>query len=488
MRHKWAIVSAAAIVGAAALVVAPLAANAPAQAGLPIYSVRGASKGIEIQFALRPNIFDPLLQVAAGYAATNVNSSGGGSGDALGSSVYPGSLVIGARGCDGMPGTAQASFPANKRCGTKHAHDDNAFIPLQNEDQFGIVTAHQTADAVLGVSRSTAKVEHLFFNPSKDVSISVAGLSVVSESRLGSAGVQQATTSTVTGIKIAVPSFVLDISTFVSRAVSTSDGDEGVAEGTLTFGDVFATVNGEKHRAYIDNKGVHIGKASVPNPTPLTVPDDAGGDISFSDAPQLGRAGVSIRLANPTRIEDGSRAESSVGGLVIAFETGRPPYPPVPPPPVQIPQIENHCFTSDNPIPLPSPFPSTNPLAGFCIGQGVLPIPPGNAAMSFAIGGADALAVASHGFQFNPGGGINVPKLPSGPTGGFPGGLPGGTGSTTGGSQPGSTVTPGTGGTAQQPVQLLGRVARMPSGALVGSGLFFIVLALGLAWAPSLRP
>lgn len=493
MRRRWVFATAAATLGAAALVVAPLASRAPAGEPLPTYIAHGIAKGVDVSFALRPNIFDPLLEFAAGYSDTKIESSGGGGSNALASALYPGSLVIGARGCAGMPGTTQAAYPPDttkdpaKRCGTRQPQQAETVLPCWKELQqladgckaivenpsspLKMGAGDLKTQAALGASHSSATIQRVTFAPSAEVRISVSSITTTSDSVLTAAGIQQATVSRSSGISIVVPGLAIDIGSLVSRAVSTSDGDVASAVATLTFGDVTVTIGGAKHRAFIDNKGVHVGELS--SPAPSQVPEDIG-TLSQSVAAKLDQAGVEVRAGSPVQLEDGGRAESSIGGLVIALNTARPPGVPVPPLPVAIPTVPNHCFGNEAP-----------PIKGFCLGQGVLPIPPGDSATGLSIGGADALAIGAHGFTFNP---VlpTLPPLDGDFGGGFTGG--GGGGGVIGGVQPTSSPAPGFTQPPVQQARLLGLVAKLPSSALVIAGLLFMVLAIGLAWAPSLRP
>lgn len=497
MRRRWGPVVAAATLGATALVLAPFAASrAPAGEPLPIYQAMGAAKGIDVQFALRPNIFDPLMQFAAGYAETRMESSGGGATSTIASSLYPGSLILGARGCAGMPGTSQAAYPPSrpkdpsKTCGTRTPKQETTLIPIP-AGPLSVEVAHMKAQADLAAGRSEATLGRISFAPSHDVTISIASVSVAGTSVLTPDGIEQTAISTAAGISIALPGVRIDIQEMISRASTSSDGDDATPAATLTFGDVTATMDGQSHRAFIDSAGIHIGELGGPTPPAnVPVPDDIRQPLSQRIQYALGSAGLDIRLGGPVEIRDGARAESSVGGLVISFASGRPPYPPLPPPPTPIPRlIPNHCFGKESPPPvpiLPTQSPSPSPIDGFCVGPGVLPIPPGDAAMSLSIGGADALAIASHGFVFDPGGGGFIPPPSTGVgDGGFTGTEP-----VAGGLQPSAAPQPGGGEVtvpAEQP-RTVGLVANLPSAALMGSGLFLIVLALGLAWAPSLRP
>jgi hypothetical protein len=491
MKNRVAFAAAAATLGAAALVVAPFATHSasPATASaprLPIYAVHGTAKGIDFEFALRPNLFDPIMQFAGAYASTKIDSSGDGSANALASEVYPGSLITGFRGCQGLPGTVQAAYPTQRKCSTASPSQSGRIIPFPPIGPLSIQDGEMRADAVLAHSRGVVTMANLSFTPSETVAVTIASLSVVSDSLGTVRGLEQTTSVVVKGIKIAADQLSIDLESLVSRATSTSDGATGVAHATLTLGDVTVTIQGVKHRAVIDNTGIHLKDLHGPGTPPQApLPDEVRQPLSAELPSALGQAKIDLRLAMPVELESGARAESSIGGLVVSFESGRPPYPRLPPPPTPLPQVPNICPTGGPPPVLPSPFPSDNPFEGVCFGPGLLPIPPGNIATSISIGGADALALAAQGFTFRPptGGG-------SFPTGGF-GGFPGTPGRFVGGGVgTAPTFAPAAPAAPVQPPQqqLLGLAARLPSAALVGSGLFFLVLALGLAWAPSLRP
>jgi hypothetical protein len=189
----------------------------------------------------------------------------------------------------------------------------------------------------------------------------------------------------------------------------------------------------------------------------------------------LTNSGVTIRTAKPIRAADGGQSEASIGGLLISI-TGQ--IPNLPPFPDVVNQVIGPVLTR---FPVICP-----PVPGLpvCLTPQAIP-GPGNAGITtISIGNVDAVAAAS-ALEVTP------PYL-GGTTGGTTGGatvstfIPGTTGGpfTTTGS-PG-TSTPGTTGSAR-PVQLFGLAARMPSGALTGFGLGFLVVAVALAMGPSLR-
>ena len=138
MRKRVA--QAAAALGVACLLLAPAATSArAADTALPIYQATGISQGIITTFALKPSIFDPLIETGVGYTKTTITSEGGGLSHALAAQAYPGSLVVGFTGCggSGIPapfgpaiamGWAQANYPAGGGCQTS-AHGTLLSLP-----------------------------------------------------------------------------------------------------------------------------------------------------------------------------------------------------------------------------------------------------------------------------------------------------------------------------------------------------------------------
>src|SRR5207249_1723721 len=134
---------AAAALGVACLLLAPAATSArAADTTLPIYQATGISQGIITTFALKPSIFDPLLEAGVEYTKTTIASEGGGLAHSLAAQVYPGSLILGFTGCGGSAipppfgstltsGWVQANFPAGGGCQTS-AHRTLLSLPGAN--------------------------------------------------------------------------------------------------------------------------------------------------------------------------------------------------------------------------------------------------------------------------------------------------------------------------------------------------------------------
>jgi hypothetical protein len=256
----------------------------------------------------------------------------------------------------------------------------------------------------------------------------------------------------------------------------------------------------------IDASGVHLADLNGPTPPAgVTLPADIRQPLSQQMQEALAQSMLIIRAGTPSEIANGASAESSIGGLLISFESGRPPAVPI-----SVPVSQPTPWPTPSPVALPSPLPTLDlapqgwpvpqfqPICpgavdlggheivgqtGLCVGQGIVPVPPGDVLASLSLGGVDASAAASN---FFPGGcftcgtttgtttgfGTTGASLPGGTTGGF----------TTGGTT-GSSGTTGTFG----PRPVYGLVARLPSAALAGAGAGFLILAVGLSAGPSLR-
>ena len=137
MRTKWA--RAAAAAGAAGLLALPLARGAGAEtSAVNVYESRGTGRGIGMQFAVTPSIFDPLLDVALLHGTTGISSQGAGQAQAIASLLFPGMLAVGGAGCAGVPGGlwVQAFSPAPDGCSNRQEATINpdqrsTFFPKQ---------------------------------------------------------------------------------------------------------------------------------------------------------------------------------------------------------------------------------------------------------------------------------------------------------------------------------------------------------------------
>lgn len=515
MRKRRILAAAAAGFGSAALLVLPFAGRAPADTSapqtLPIYALHGIGSGVELTLAPKPEVLDPLVDVALMHVETAANAGGGGSATGFAGDVYPGAVVMGGAGCQPAFthfGIAQSSYPPTS-CSVKQEVGESApmTIPPNGTGPFVLDAGHAKTESHEAHTHATVTMNKLTLAPASGLSILVDHMTIVGDSLATATTATQTVSVSTNGVHITTPALSLDITSMVSKAVSISDGTTGTTDTSFTIGDAIVTIAGQPHRVTIDNTGVHLADLNAPVPpvNGVPLPSDVRQPLSQQLEEALAQSDLIIRGGTSSEITNGPSAESSIGGLLISFESGRPPAVPIPAPiaqPVPWPGL--------SPIPLPSPLPTIDPSpqgwpvpqfqpicpgdidlhgqtvigkTGLCVGQGLVPVPPGDVLASVALGGADASATAA---------GSLFPGACStcGTTGGLFGG--GTTGSALGGGTTGAFSTGGTTGSATGTIgntgRLFGLVARLPSAALAGAGAALLVLAVGLAAGPSLRP
>jgi hypothetical protein len=278
----------------------------------------------------------------------------------------------------------------------------------------------------------------------------------------------------VHGISIAPsPMLTIKIGTLVTEATATSDGEEGGGTSSLTLSDVRVLSGGATFGATIDQDGVHV-TGPVPGQVPSSL--DQSLTLGVSGAlSDLTNSGVTIRTAKAVRIVDGAQSEMSIGGLLIIINGQIPDvtYPAVFGQVLGIltDQFPVICFPPQTGLPV-------------CLTSQAIPGPGTGGVTTISLGSVDAVAAAS-GSILSEGSGAGGTTM--GATTGVV--APGTTGAPFPTTTGGGTTTGGTTGTTGvvRPGQLLGRVARMPSGVLTGVGLGFLVVAVALAFGPSLR-
>jgi len=504
MRVRRVFAGAAAGLGAAALVVLPFAGRAPADTApqtLPIYALNGVGSGVEVQLAPKPEVLDPLVDVGLMHVATSANAAGGGASNGLAADIFPGAVVIGGAGCSNqkylqMFGIQQSAYPSS---GCKYVTRSGETAPMQfppgGTGPVVLDAGHVKTTSDAAHSHATAVLNHFTLAPSTSLSIVVDHMTVTSDSLANATTATQTVTVSTSGMHLTTPAFGLDITNMVSKAVSTTDGTTGTTDTTFTIGDATVTIAGASHRVTIDNMGVHLEDLNAPSAPGVTAPGDVRQPLSYQLQQAIAQAGIIIRTGTPNEITNGANAESSIGGLLISFESGRPPAIPItvpiqqPVPWPSPPSIPGAPIAIGSPQGWPVPqfppicqFPPPIPNIGLCVGQGIVPLPPGDVLASVSIGGADAMAAAA--------GTLPGTCSTCGTTGGlFGGGTTGGPISTSvGGTQTtggGGIGTPPNGGTGIG--RLYGLVAKLPSAALAGAGAALLVLAVGLAAGPSLR-
>jgi hypothetical protein len=476
---------AAAALGVACLLIAPAATSArAADTALPIYQATGISQGILTTFALKPSIFDPLIEAGTSYTKTSITSEGGGLGHSLAAQVYPGSLIIGFLGCGGSAIPApfgpaitsswvQANYPAGGGCQTS-AHGTLLSLPPAGSGGLSGVASITSGDmrvkALEGTGGASIETERFLLSASPTQPVLSVG-SMITDSNSTAIGktVQNVVTSTAKDVSLL--GGIVKIASITSTSIASSDGTTGDAKGALTFAGVSVLANGTRHDVTIDNKGIHSTDKGLTRDQNLSLGEQIN-DL-------FAQAGITITAATPAKIIDGASGESSVGGLVISLDGTVPsvsvPQEVAPVLGALINNIPTQCLSDLKTI-IP-------PLkdATLCFGPGVLPGPGTQARLTFTIGATDAFAVGGLGFIAPPFSectgvcdGVTPPITPTSVLPEFNGGGPQPL------AQPSAAPPSG-------PLRLFGLVARLPAVALLWGGLGLLVLAMGFAYGPSLR-
>jgi len=487
MRTKWA--RAAAAAGAACLLAIPLAGGANASSGpaISVYESTGTGHGIGMRFAVTPSIFDPLLDVALLHGTTGISSQGAGQAQAIASLLFPGSLVVGGAGCAGVPGGlwVQGFSPPPPACPSEQEATLNPdqrssfnpdFDPVANEvlDRVTLNQGKVRAATEIGEAETVTYVQDIALatTPNGPPIIHIDSLRITTLATATSERVGHRVA--VNANDVSLLDGLITIGSLSSLAETTSDGIAGEADGRLTLKDVSVDDGTTSREAIIDHEGIRITDPDLSREQRLGLQENI--------KTELLQAGLMITIGSPVEIVEGSRAEATVGGLVLSV-TGRVPivaYPDELAPALAdvFEQVPTRCLYDFGADALP-----------VCFGAGVLPGPGTTPRASFSIASASAFTVGSP-LDFGFGGG-EIPTVPTVP---FDPGNTGGSPFQPGGSFDPSPSVPARGPETSQippPVQargpLVGLVAKMPSAALLGAGLALMVLALGLALGPSLR-
>lgn len=466
------VAGAAAALGAVSLILFPIASARAEVVPLPIYQATGISQGVLTTLALRPSIFDPLLEIGTNYTKTTITSEGGGITHSFAGQVYPGSLVVGFAGCggSGIPqigstltkGWVQASYPAGGGC-TQSAHTTLAGLPSSPLSQIASIAGGdmRTTATQSSAAASIETARFILSGGPAAQALSIGSLITSTSTVATDKAVQNIVTSTAKDISVL--GGLIKIGTLKSTSIATSNGTTGDAKGTLSFADATIDANGARRAISIDNAGIHSDDPQLSRDQNLSLSEQIN-DL-------LAQAGITIAAASPAKIIEGASGESSVGGLTISLAATVPS--------VQVPQeltpilgkiinsIPTQCL-SDFKIPAP-----------ICFGPGIIPNFGSEARVTFTIASTDAFAVGGLGEIFSPGGGCTTCGPSIGPIAGPSVGPV-----ITPAPQP-LTSPPAVQGTPQ--IRLFGLVARLPAVALLWAGLALLVLALGFAYGPSLR-
>lgn len=494
--------AAAASLAALSFVLMPLARPAGAEGEVPIYESHGIGQGVVVTFANKPSIFDPLVQLGADYVEVAFSSQGGGQGQSISSPVFPGKFAMGALtgavGCGGLKGWVEARWPATEKPTCESDSQDSFFqtggsgigkslgVPqldtLLNENVkagIGLMRASARADA--GSAIVTTGGAGIYGDPTAPV-LEVGEMIVQSSGARAGDVVEH--TVRVTAKDVGLVGDVVRIGAIVTTVRTTSDGVSSTADGSVIFTDVSAMVNGQRHRAAIEDDGIHITDPKLDHDQRIGLTED------LRDALLAG--GLSIRATTPETLQEGARAEALVGGLILEF-TARVPTVVIPDAlaPVYgdvIAAIPTKCVVElthkDIPDLTGQQPPSQAPRIPLCFGAGVLPGSGSQPAFSLNVASASALTVAGLAAAYPgpvPSDGIDPPYVPPFEPGGPIGPVDGGGFPPPPDGGPPPTQPPFYGGPTT------GLVARLPAAALAWAGAGFLVLAVGLAAAPSLR-
>jgi hypothetical protein len=498
-------IAAAAAASAACFAMLATAPHASADS-LQVYDAGGSGDGVVATFAVKPSIFDPLLQAGALHTETSLNSAAGGSGHSLSAPVFPGSFAVGAIkgaiGCAGLPGGwIFGTYPPYPTCPETQEFvvaDSNTatnvtFGPSQTRAVFQAVRdhvkfkiVHAYAHADLGEASSYVKSAD-YAVVQDDATPPIVSAREVSVTNSGAHGDTQLTQTIQVEMKgVEILGGLIKIGSIVSNATVASDGIAGIANGTFTMSDVTVTMNNVAHRAHIDQDGVTIEDKNQKQKLQL--------NEVFSET--MIQAGITIRAASPLPIVDGAQAEESVAGLQLTFSAT--------PPGVVVPSQLAPVFSQivDN-VPTKCVYelvpPQVDAVAHVPLCFNAASLAPGShntPTLSISLASVNAFAVASTlasfgGGDFGSGGtGSLGSDLGSGLGGGTDADVLGeqfskGSGSTgTGSGSYGLGAGPAPQPRAQVP---LGLVARLPSTVPLVAGALFLVLAVALALGPSLR-
>lgn len=494
---KPRLVAAAAALSAACFVSVFLTPVAGAEdAALTVYGATGIGQGVITSFAIRPSIFDPLLQAGGLYGANTLTSAGGGGAYAMASQLFPGSFAVGAVGCGGLPGGqwVQAFYPAPRGCterqdaslkesqhstfGAEQGHPELDVLSNTVADHLAFKTGRVHAGTGLGAGEAEVLVNdyELRGDPLTASVLAAKQLRVHTKGERIEGHVSQ--TVEVHAHDVSLLGGALLIDSIISRAQATSDGTASTAATSFTIKGVVALVGDTYHRATIDATGVTIDDPALSH--------KANGRLDEAFDETMLKAGLRITVAKPTELTDGGHADAAVGGLILAV-SGTIPSVAVP---QQLAPVVGAVIKNIPTTCLYEVEPPQAPSLPLCFGAGVLPGGGSEIKLTLSVASAESIVDAATVPAFDGG----VPSVGTGngasdlggtqvlgdqfTSGGDQGSFP------DAGSQSTTTTFPGL---PVAPAVLLGLVARMPSAALAIGGVGFLILAIGIALAPSLR-
>ncbi|MEX2554816.1 MAG: hypothetical protein WEB06_04200 [Actinomycetota bacterium] len=469
------------------------AAAVSSSAGTPIESYRatGEARGLDVAFGFAGSLFERLVDLGLPFARSDLNSEAGGAARGSAAQLFPGDLLVGALG-EGMPFYRQAVYPPTD---ADPEPVDEAHT-TERVPQSGVISAGPLLTIENSLLRATASAGessgHVTTNRVSLGFITIKHLEATSEGHRSADRVSHLARSVARDISIVVsPELTVNIGAVISEVKTSSDGAEPTAESKLTVSDVVVLMSGQRYGATIDDAGIHLDGVSEPVPGAITQ------DLSQFLEVKLADAGIKIATAETSpKIEDVT-GDASMGGLLITVAGTVPAVftpqivndviygqiEPKLPPEIQELTRKSICLKEDVMPLLPEEFTSSFPDLPLCVSQNIVPGPGSGGTATFAIGSVRSLSAAVKAVPSivppppppppPPGddGFVPGPDLDAGPVFVDPGIAP----------QPVLPSQPG-------PARVrYGLVARMPSEALLGSGIGFLVLAIGVAMGPSLR-
>ncbi len=459
-------------------------------AGTPIesYQATGEARGLDIAFTFQGSIFERLVDIGIPAAGSDLSSEAGAAARGVAAQLFPGDLIVGSAG-EQLPFYRQAVYPPTDDDPepVDEAHTTDVFqLPgvIAAGPLLAVENSYLKATASAGESSGLVTTNRVAVG-----FITIRHLETTSEGQKAVDRVTHVARSVARDIAIVVsPEVTVKIGSVISEVATSSDGVTPTADSKLTVSNVVVEMSGQRYGATIDQSGITLDGVSEPIPGVIT--QNLGQKLDLA----LTNAGIKIATAETeTKVEDVS-GDASLGGLLITI-TGTVPnvFTPqivndviyqqiVPQLPAAIRKyIEESICLKDDVIPLlPEQLASNLPDLPLCVSPNIVPGPGSGGVATFSIGSVRSLSAAVQAVPF-------IAPPPPGPPG--PGGfIPG---PDLGGEQ--IPIDPGNVGQPVQPAKpgkpqiRYGLVARMPSEALLGSGIGFLVLAIGVAMGPSLR-
>ena len=510
MSRRRRIATVVGALGAGCLLLLPLAMGAGAATPqLQDYQTVGFARGLTFTFSFRQFVLEKILDVGVPHAATELGTSAGGAARAEAAQVFPGDVVAGAAPgalggiADGLsgapppfstvggafprsiPGYSLSYYPPGQTSNTDTVSGllkqpvSTSAGPLAVENS-RIQTAAHLTDASAAVTSNGV----LLSNGATPV-IDAASVQSTSIAKANGSIVTHTARTAIHDLTLTLsPGLIVKVGGLVTQATTSSDGSAGNGNASITVSDVRVISGSNTYSATIDGTGIHVTgliPAEVPGSVPGSINTNLGQQID-SVVKGITDSGISIRTAQVFESVNGASSEASVGGLIIGFTGGIPRLPPAPDVVAQVirqfvDSVKTYCPSQDKSI--PPPFDAATKQLPVCVSPQLIPGPGTGIVTTVSLGSVDSLSAASTSeiISAPP---LTPPNVFTPGTGSFVPGTPGSVGSGAGTAPPSST-------TPFPRTQLFGLVARMPSQALIGSGLGFLVVAALVAMGPSLR-